>query len=272
MQCSDRIARRCGGACTQIYGDVTMQIDLSNRTALVIGGCSDLGAAICRQLARSGAKVAGDYQDEEQARRLRETLAEEGIEVHLFAADLLDLDSCDSLVAAVEKQLGPVDIIINTPDFHDPVSFADMDKAQWDRVLSTNLDSVFNICRQIVEGMHSRGFGRIVNVASGVSRRGKPGHSHYGAAKMGLHGFTMSLAQELARSGVTVNTVSPGYIDSTAMQSLSEDDRRALIAGIPAARLGNAADVASLVDFLCSEQAGYITGADIGVNGGHYMH
>jgi len=249
-----------------------MQIDLNNKTALVIGGGSDIGRAVCLQLARSGASVASDYQDEEQAQHLRETLAEEGISVRLFTADLMDFNSCATLIAGLEAELGPVDIIVNTLDFRDPVRFADMDKQQWEHILSGNLDSVFNICRHVVDGMNSRGFGRIINIASVISRRGEPGYSHYGAAKMGLHGFTMSLAQELARNGVTVNTVSPGYIDNNSLQSLPEEERQALIASIPAARLGNAGEIACLVDFLCSDHAGYITGADISVNGGQYMH
>ncbi|MEJ2761892.1 MAG: SDR family oxidoreductase, partial [Gammaproteobacteria bacterium] len=204
--------------------------------------------------------------------RLRQTLGEDAVEIRLYTANPLDFDSCSGLVAAVERDLGPVDIIINALDFDDPVRFRDMDRAQWGKSLSNNLDSVFNICRQVVEGMGSRGFGRIVNIASVISRQGEAGHSHYAAAKAGVHGFTMSLAQELARNGVTVNTVSPGYLDKHLPQMLTEEERQALIARIPAARLGSVDEIACLVDFLCSDQAGYITGADIAINGGQYMH
>jgi acetoacetyl-CoA reductase len=138
--------------------------------------------------------------------------------------------------------------------------------------MAVNLDSVFNICRQVVDGMGNRGYGRIVNVSSIISRKGEERHSHFGAAKAGVHGLTMALAQELARNGVTVNTVSPGHLETGALQALPEEERERLAARVPAARLGRPDEVAYLVDFLCSEQAAYITGTDIAVNGGQYMH
>jgi len=249
-----------------------MQTDLNEKTALVIGATGALGTAVCRQLAGSGARVAGDYQDPELARACRDELARDQVLVELYAADLADLTGCADLVAAVERDLGPIDIVVNALDFEQPARFRDMDKSQWDRTLGVNLDNVFNICRQVVAGMGSRGYGRIVNIASVISRQGEAGHSHYAAAKAGVHGFTMALAQELARNGVTVNTVSPGYLDEHLPQSLTEEQRQALIARIPAARLGRADELACLVDFLCSDQAGFITGADIAINGGQYMH
>jgi acetoacetyl-CoA reductase len=249
-----------------------MQTDLNEKTALVIGGTTEVGSAICRQLARSGARVASDYQDDIVADACRARLRQDDIDIRLFPADLTDYDSCSNLVTTIERELGPVDIIINALDFDEPVRYADMDKGQWDAALAIHLDSVFNICKQVVEGMSNRGFGRIVNVASIISRKGEPGHSHYGAAKAGMHGFTMALAQELARSGVTVNTISPGVIDGRALQAMPEEERQGLIARIPAARPGQPDEIAYIVDFLCSEQAGYITGADIAVNGGEYMH
>jgi acetoacetyl-CoA reductase len=249
-----------------------MQTDLKEKTALVIGGTTEVGTAICRQLARSGARVASDYQDESLADACRALLRQNNIDIHLFPADLTDYDSCNNLVTTIENELGPLDIIINALDFDEPVRYADMDKGQWDAALSLHLDSAFNICKQAVDGMSSRGFGRIVNVASVISRKGEPGHSHYGAAKAGMHGFTMALAQEMARNGVTVNTVSPGVIDGRSFKTMPEVERQNLLAGIPAARPGHADEIAYLVDFLCSDQAGYITGADIAVNGGQYMH
>jgi acetoacetyl-CoA reductase len=249
-----------------------MQTDLKDKTALVIGSTTEVGTAICKQLARSGARMAGDYQDEVLADACRARLRQDNIDIRLFPAELTDYDSCSKLVTSIEQELGPIDIIINALDFDEPVHYADMNKGQWDAALALHLDSVFNICKHVVEGMGSRGFGRIVNVASVISRKGEPGHSHYGAAKAGMHGFTMALAQEMARSGVTVNTVSPGVIDGRALQTMPEEERQNLISAIPAARPGQADEIAYLVDFLCSEQAGYITGADIAVNGGQYMH
>lgn len=249
-----------------------MKTDLTDKTALVIGGTGEIGTAICRQLAHSGARVACDYQDEASAVACRESLARDNIEIHTYAANLTDMDSCSQLVATVEADIGPIDIIINALELDSRMRFREMEKSDWDNTMSVNLDSVFNICRQVVDGMGSRGYGRIVNLSSIVSRKGEERHSHYAAAKAGVHGFTMSLAQELARGGVTVNTVSPGHLETSALKSLPDEERDRMLARVPAARLGRLDEVASLVDFLCSEQAAFITGTDIAVNGGQYMY
>lgn len=249
-----------------------MKTDLTDKTALVIGGTGEIGTAICRQLALSGARVACDYQDEESARACRENLGRDNIDIRTYATDLTDFDSCSELVATVEADIGPIDIVINALEVGSPVRFRDMQKSDWDSAMSINLNSVFNICRQVAGGMGSRGYGRIVNLSSMVTRKGEEQHSHYAAAKAGIHGFTMSLAQELARGGVTVNTVSPGHLETGALKSLSDEERDRMLARVPAARPGRLDEVASLVDFLCSEQAAYITGTDIAVNGGQYMY
>lgn len=249
-----------------------MKTDLTDKTALVIGGTGEIGTAICRQLALSGARVACDYQDEESARACRKNLRRDNIEIRTYAADLTDFENCSKLVATVEADIGPIDIVINALELNNPVRFRDMQKTDWDSAMSVNLDSVFNICRQVADGMGSRGYGRIVNLSSTVSRKGGERHSHYAAAKSGVHGFTMSLAQELAGGGVTVNTVSPGHLETSTLQSLPDEERDRILAQVPAARPGRLNEVASLVDFLCSEQAAYITGTDIAVNGGQYMY
>lgn len=249
-----------------------MKTDLTDKTALVIGGTGEIGTAISRQLALSGARVACDYQDEESARACRASLGRDDIEIRTYAADLTDFDSCSKLIATVEADIGPIDIVINTLEPDSRVRFREMQKSDWDNAMSVNLDSVFNICRQVADGMGSRGYGRIVNLSSIVSRKGGERHSHFAAARAGVHGFTMSLAQELARGGVTVNTVSPGHLETSTLQSLPDEERDRMLARIPAARPGRLDEVASLVDFLCSEQAAYITGTDIAVNGGQYMY
>jgi len=225
-----------------------MKTDLTDKTALIIGGTGEVGTAICRQLALSGARVACDYQDDESARACRESLGRDNIEIHAYAADLTNFDSCTELVAAVEAQLGPIDIVVNALQLDSRVAFCDMQKSDWDRARSVNLDSVFNICRRVADSMGHRGYGRIVNLSS------------------------MSLAQELARGGVTVNTVSPGHLETSTLNGLPEEERDRMLAEVPAARPGRLDEVAGVVDFLCSEQAAYITGTDIPVNGGQYMY
>lgn len=240
-----------------------MNINLENKVALVLGGTGPVGTAICKQLSNSGAKVVTDYLDGDIA-QWQNDLKQTGIEVTAFKADITDFDACIKLVATIEEAVGPIDIIVNSPELvGEPQPFHLMEKSQWDNSLSTHIDTIFNVCRNLAEKMSNRGFGRIINISSIISRMGQAGHTHHAAAKAGLHGFTMALAQELARKGVTVNTISPGYFP------LLEQE---VPATIPAARAGKADEIASLVDFLCSEKAAYINGTDIAINGGQYMH
>lgn len=221
-----------------------MKIDQNNRIALVLGGTTPIGAAICKQLAESGARVVTDGQ-----------------------TDTTDFDACVKLIETTESSVGPIDIVINSAaQPGESAPFHQMDKAEWDRAITGNIDVVFNICRNVAEKMSTRGFGRIINISSIIGRMGQSGHTHEAAAKAGLHGFTMALAQELARKGVTVNTISPGFFSKTDAMD------QALPANIPAGRPGNPGEIACLVDYLCSEHAGYINGADIAINGGQYMH
>lgn len=250
-----------------------MNTDLQNKIALVVGGAGEQGMAICKQLSLSGARVIADAPDKAAAARLEKTFADEGLTIPVYTADVTDFSSCENLVKTVEQNVGPIDIIINSVDLSEEVVlFKDMEKEQWDRILTVNLDALFNLCKQVAGGMGERGFGRIVNISSATSRMGQINHTHYATAKAGVHGFTMALAQELARKGVTVNTVSPGQIATGNMLALPEDMRKEKITKIPVARLGKTDEVAYLVDFLCSEQAGFINGADIAINGGQYMH
>ncbi len=245
-----------------------MHIDLGDKVALVTGGISEIGTAICRQLAASGAQVVTNYEDRSEAKSWQLRLKRQGIIVKIMAADLTEADSCNRLIEKIEASLGALDIVINGTELTDDCPFSKMSPGRWRKVLHHNLGSVYNVCRHAAQRMSARGFGRIINISSVEARRGKPGQAHYSASKAAMHGFTMSLAQEVARDGVTVNTISPGLIANRDAGAANTDQ----VARIPAARPGAAEEVAYLVDFLCSEQAAYINGTDIAINGGYYMH
>jgi acetoacetyl-CoA reductase len=248
-----------------------MLIEHNNRVALVTGGTRGIGAAICKQLADSGARVATNYRNEEAARRwLSETQAQ-GYSFKAYRVDVADFEGCREMVSRIEQDLGPIDIVINNAGITQDVTLRKMTKAQWDMVLRINLDSVFNVTRQVIQGMMDRSFGRIINMSSINGQKGQVGQTNYTASKAGMHGFTMSLAQEVARKGITVNTVSPGYIATDMVMAVVEDIRERIIAQIPVGRLGTSEEVAYIVDFLVSDYAAFITGADIALNGGQHM-
>ncbi len=246
-----------------------MKTSLQGRVAIVTGGTGGIGMAICRQLADSGARVATNYRSEEKLKKAQE--AGKGYAFYFFKADVTDFDSCKQFVEAVEKDVGPVDILVNCAGITRDTTLRKMTREQWDSVLTTNLDSVFNMSRHVVQGMTDRGFGRIINISSVNGQKGQLGQTNYSAAKAGMHGFTMALAQEVARKGVTVNTVSPGYIATDMVMAVPEDIRKQIIAQIPVGRLGRPEEIACVVDFLCAPEAAFITGADISANGGQHM-
>lgn len=248
-----------------------MKTDLTGKVALVTGGTGGIGAAVCKQLAESGAKVATNYRNEEKAQAFKKEMLDAGYDIAIYHVDVTDTDGCARMIADIEKDLGPLDIIINNAGITKDVTLRKMTKEQWDAVLGINLDSLFNICQPAIEAMTNRGYGRIINISSINGQKGQIGQTNYTTTKAGMHGFTMSLAQEVARKGVTVNTVSPGYIATDMVMAVPEDIRNKIIAQIPVGRLGTPEDVAVLIDFLCSEQAGFITGADFAINGGQHM-
>ena len=244
---------------------------LEGKVALVTGGTSGIGAAICKQLAESGARVATNYRNQEKARKWHDELAAQGLDVKLFRVDVTDVEGCQNMVSDIEVDMGPVDILVNNAGITMDTTLRKMTKEQWDKVLSVNLDSLYNVTRPLIEGMTNRGWGRIINISSINGQKGQIGQTNYAASKAGMHGFTMALAQEVARKGVTVNTVSPGYIATDMVMAVPEDIRNKIIAQIPVGRLGTPEEVAYLVEFLCSDKAGFITGADISANGGQHM-
>lgn len=246
-----------------------MQIDLAGRHALVTGGTGAIGSRICAALARAGARVTANCAefDLAAAQEQRARWRAEGLEIALEPFDVASFEAC----AAAQARLGPVDILVNCAGITRDAPLRRMQPQQWQDVLRVNLDSVFNTSRQVVEGMCERGWGRIVSLSSVNGQKGQFGQANYAAAKAGIHGFTMALAQETARKGVTVNTVSPGYIDSPMIRAVPEDIRGRILEGIPVGRFGLPEDIAAAVVFLCSSQAAFITGVNLPVNGGQFI-
>lgn len=245
--------------------------DLKGKVALVTGGTGGIGAAICLRLADSGAKVATNYRNEEKAHQWLAEISAKGYKIKMYHADVSDLDVCANLVKNIATDLGPVDILVNNAGITKDVTFRKMTKAQWDAVMKINVDGLFNVTKQVVEGMMERGWGRIINISSINGQKGQIGQTNYSTSKAAVHGFTMALAQEVARKGVTVNTISPGYIATEMVMHVAEDIRNKIIATIPVGRLGTAEEVAAMVAFLISNEAGFTTGADFSMNGGQHM-
>ena len=249
---------------------------MSERIALVTGGIGELGRSICERLTRQGCRVAAlDIAlttNGDDGRSWQERLARDGLDVLLVAGDVTDFESCTNAVARAESELGPVDILVNCAGITRDASLRKLDKHGWDAVLATNLDSVFNVTKQVIDGMTQSGFGRIVNISSLNGVKGQFGQTNYSAAKAGMHGFTMALAREVARKGVTVNTVSPGYMNTRMVEAVPQEILDRIVEEIPVGRLGDTREIAALVAFLCSEEAAFITGANYSINGGHHMH
>jgi len=244
---------------------------MSKRVAVVTGGIGGLGSEICKSLARAGRTViAADLGH--RADRIDAFATEtEGFDIRFEALDVGDFDACAALVAKVEAEHGSLDILVNAAGITRDATLRKMDRAEWDDVLRINLDGVFNMCRPVVEGMATRGFGRIVNISSVNGQTGQFGQANYAAAKAGMHGFTMSLAREVARKGVTANSVSPGYCETAMVMAVAEDIRAKILDSVPVGRLGKPSEIARTVEFLTADEAGFITGANIPVNGGLFM-
>jgi len=243
------------------------------RVAIVTGGIGGLGTEICRHLAQAGRQViAADLPArEERLRAFQRELADLDGAVKFEPADVSQFESCASLIERVQQQHGSVDILVNAAGITRDTSLRKMTPQQWHELMRVNLDGVFNMCRNVVEGMSDRGFGRIVNLSSVNGQTGQFGQTNYSAAKAGVHGFGMALARETARKGVTVNTVSPGYCDTALVAAVPENIREQIISDIPVGRLGSPGDIARAVAFLTADDAGYITGANLPVNGGYFM-
>ncbi len=237
------------------------------RVALVTGGTSGIGAATCVALAKSGVKVAATYSG--NMARAEAFTKRTGIPA--FKWTVSDHSACEVGVAEVEAIVGPIDILVNNAGITRDSSLAKMPEQGWRDVIDTNLSGCFNMAQAVFEGMRARGWGRIVNISSINGLSGQYGQTNYAATKAGIIGFTKSLAQEGARFGITVNAVAPGYTDTDMVRQVSPDVLQTIIARIPVGRLAKPEEVARCVVFLCAEDAGFITGATLSVNGGQYM-
>ena len=237
------------------------------RVAFVTGGTRGIGRAICERLKSDGMQVAAGYSGNEEA---AQACARE-LGVMVVKGNVGSFEDCDRAVRAVEAELGPVDVLVNNAGITRDGVFHKMSPAQWSDVIRVNMDSVFNMTRQVIEGMREREWGRIVNISSINGQKGQMGQTNYSAAKAGLIGFTKALALENARKGVTVNCICPGYIDTEMVQAVPENVLASIIAQIPVGRLGRGEEIADMVAFLAGEHAGFVTGSTLSLNGGQYM-
>jgi acetoacetyl-CoA reductase len=243
------------------------------RVALVTGGMGGLGEAICIKLAALGHTVATTYSPgNTRAGEWVAAMTARGYNFHAYACDVADWDSSVACMQKISAELGPVDVLVNNAGITRDMTFRKMDRVNWDAVLHTNLDSVFNVSKQVCDGMVDRGWGRIINISSVNGQKGAFGQTNYSAAKAGMHGFTKALSLEVARKGVTVNTISPGYIGTKMVMAIPKEvlDSK-IIPQIPMGRLGKPEEVAGLVAYLASEEAAFVTGANIAINGGQHM-
>jgi acetoacetyl-CoA reductase len=238
------------------------------RVALVTGGTRGIGHAISVALKNRGYRVAANYAGNDAA--AQQFQAETGIPV--FKWDVGDYAACEAGIAQVTKDLGPIEILVNNAGITRDAMLHRMTKEQWDEVINVDLNSLFNMCRPVIESMRSKSFGRIINVSSINGRKGQMGQTNYSAAKAGIHGFTKALAYESAAKGITVNTLAPGYIATEMVAAVPKEvlDTK-IIPQIPVGRLGEADEIARAVVFLAADEGGFVTGACIDVNGGHYM-
>jgi acetoacetyl-CoA reductase len=242
-----------------------------NRIALVTGGTGGIGSAICQRLAQMGHRVATNYRDEARARDWQAKMKSAGFEVAIVPGDVGSPESAEAMVKAVEAELGPIDILINNAGITRDGTFHKMAASQWNDVINTNLNSCFNVTRPVIDGMRNRKWGRIVQISSINGLKGQYGQANYAAAKAGMHGFTISLARENAKLGITVNTVSPGYVATDMVMAVPEEVRAKIVAEIPTGRLGKPEEIAYAVAFLVSEEAAWITGSNLDINGGQHM-
>ena len=237
------------------------------RVAVVTGGTRGIGAAISKALKAAGYKVAATYAGNDEA--ANKFKAETGINVYKW--DVSSFDACAAGIKQVEADLGPVEVLINNAGITKDAPMHRMTPEQWGDVINTNLNSLFNMCRPVIEGMRERKFGRIINISSINGQKGQMGQTNYSAAKAGVIGFTKALALENARKGVTVNCVAPGYVDTEMVQAVPEKVLESIIGQIPVGRLGTGDEIADMVAFLAGERAGYVTGTTLALNGGQYM-
>ncbi|APX91790.1 beta-ketoacyl-ACP reductase [Halomonas sp. 1513] len=240
--------------------------------AWVTGGTGGIGTAICQALAKAGYQVVAGYNNPDKAKNWLESQRAEGYDnIALSGANLVDYEACEAGAKEIRDTYGPVSVLVNCAGITRDTTMKKMSPEQWHEVIDCNLNSVFNTCRCVINDMLEDGYGRIVNISSINGRKGQFGQANYSAAKAGMHGLTMALAQETATKGITVNTLSPGYIATDMIMKIPEKVREAIRETIPVKRYGTPEEIAHAVVFLADKQSGYITGANLDINGGQFM-
>jgi acetoacetyl-CoA reductase len=244
---------------------------MGKKVAYVTGGMGGIGTAICQRLHKDGYTVIAGCGPSRDHKKWIEEQAQQGYTFHVSVGNVADWDSTVAAFKAVKEQHGPVSVLVNNAGITRDGMFRKMSRDDWAAVIDTNLNSLFNVTKQVIDEMTEAGWGRIVNISSVNGEKGQFGQTNYSAAKAGMHGFTMALAQEVANKGVTVNTVSPGYIGTEMVRAIRQDVLDKIVATIPVKRLGTPEEIASMVSWVASEESGFATGADFSVNGGLHM-
>lgn len=250
---------------------------MTTRIALVTGGTGGIGTAICKKLHDMGMRVVASYSNTEPQKYQR-ALAwqaqhrEEGYSFMVVGADVSNYESSGALISEIQQSVGGVDVLINAAGITRDGVFKRMTLQQWMEVIQTNLNSVFNVTHHVIPGMLERNFGRVISISSINGQKGQFGQTNYSAAKAGIYGFTKALAQEVANKGITVNSISPGYVDTAMVRAVPQEVRDKIIAQIPVGRLGKPEEIAHAVAFLAAEEGGFVTGSNIAINGGQHMY
>ena len=251
----------------------------NNKVALVTGGTGGMGTAICERLYKDGYSVVANYRDftkamkwREEAKNWREDQLRMGIDVRIVQGDIANFKSAERMMKEIVDDIGPIDVLVNNAGITRDSALHKMSPEQWYEVINTNLNSVFICSRLVIEGMIAKGWGRIVSISSVNGQKGQYGQTNYAATKAGMYGFSKSLALEVAKKGITVNTVSPGYVGTTMVMAIREEIRNQIVAQVPMNRLGTPEEIAGAVSYLVSDEGRYITGANIAINGGLHMY
>lgn len=243
---------------------------MTKRVAFVTGGNGGIGSAICCELTNQGHVVVAGYfpPEKESAEAWQKEMHDKGFSIGLAPVDVASFADCERAIASINEEFGVIDILVNCAGITRDGTLKKMPEDNWRAVIATNMDSAFNVTRHVINGMLDKGWGRIVNIASVNGQRGQFGQANYSAAKAGMHGFTMAVALETAAKGITVNTVSPGYIATAMTQAMPENVLESIVNSVPMRRMGKPEEIANAVAWLASEGNGYTTGANIPVNGG----
>ena len=250
----------------------------NNKVALVTGGTGGMGTAICERLYKDGYTVVANYRDftkamkwREDAKRWRDDQMKMGFDMKVVEGDISSFKSAERMMKQITDEIGPVDVLVNNAGITKDAPLYKMTPEMWYDVINTNLNSVFICTRLVIEGMIAKGWGRVVSISSVNGQKGQYGQCNYAATKAGMYGFSKSLAQEVAKKGITVNTVSPGYVGTAMVMAIKEEIRDKIVAQVPQGRLGTPEEIAGSVAYLVSDEARYITGANIAINGGLHM-